>query len=697
MSEPVIDVKNLSVEYRIRQNWFNAVRDVDLSINPVQIHGLVGESGSGKSTLGMAMIHYLPRNARISEGEVLFGERDLRRAGAREMESIWGNQVSVVPQNTMDSLNPSLRISRQMVEPTRRHLGYSQEEALEKAQEALRHVQIADPRQVLDRYPHELSGGMLQRVMIAMALSTRPKLVLLDEPTTALDVTTQAVILDLLRNLIKEEEAAALYVSHDLGTVAHLCDYVTVMYAGEVMESAPVSELFASPRHPYTAGLLACLPAYSEGHETRLTTIEGVAPALGSRSEACVFSDRCPLATEKCRSEKPPLEVIGENRTVRCWRWEEMAEGSLKPFTTSTGAEKVEADDSATVLEAGQMSKRFGSPSLLDRLSRKPLEYVQALRDVSIKVRARSTFGIVGESGSGKTTLARSVLALIKADTGELALAGAPISLDLKKRDKEVLRNLRIVFQNPDDSLNPYRTVGETIDRTIKKLVPEKLDRRELRRRSTEILEAVGLSREYYNRRPVMLSGGEKQRVAIARAFAPNPSLIVADEPTSSLDVSVQAVILNLLKDLRAREGASYIVISHDLEVVSYLADHIAVMYLGEIVEQGSVAAVLNFPSHPYTEALLSAAPTPDPSVPHQPIALGGEIPSPRNRPSGCPFHTRCPRKIGPICEEQEPPVRVAESGHEVRCHYPLEELRALQNAGPPVTEQIVKVEEVDR
>ena len=684
MSQAVIDVRDLAVEYRIRKRWFNAVRNVDLRINPLQIHGLVGESGSGKSTLGMAMIHYLARNARISDGRILFGERDLRTTAYRELEQIWGNQVSLVPQNTMDSLNPSLRISQQMTELTRRHLGIGREEALHHAGQALQHVQIADPQQILRRYPHELSGGMRQRVMIAMALSTRPKLVLLDEPTTALDVTTQAVILDLLRELIKEEQAAALYVSHDLGTVAQLCDYVTVMYAGEVMESAPVAELFARPRHPYTAGLLACLPTRSTDQQTRLTTIPGVAPALGARSDACVFSDRCPLATARCRSEKPPLQEIGDGRSVRCWRWEEMAEGSLQPFSEGRGEAPVAPDHGSSVLQARRMSKRFGSRSLLDRLSNRRVEYVQALRDVSVSVPTRSTFGLVGESGSGKTTLARSILALIRADDGSIFLQGDPISLDLRKRNREVLRNLRIVFQNPDDSLNPYLTVGETIDRTIRKLAPDTPDRNETRRRSVEILEAVGLSAEYYKRRPVMLSGGEKQRVAIARAFAPNPSLIVADEPTSSLDVSVQAVILNLLKDLRAREHASYIVISHDLEVVSYLADHVAVMYLGEIVEQGSSAAMLAFPSHPYTEALLSAAPVPDPSVRQHPIVLEGEVPSPRNRPSGCPFHTRCPRKIGPVCERELPPVRVADDGHEIRCHYPLDELRKLQEAGPP-------------
>ncbi len=682
MPQSVISVEELSIDYRIGHAWLEAVRKVDLRINPLQIHGLVGESGSGKSTIAMAMIHYLSRNARISGGRIIFDDRDLRSVSDKELKEIWGNRIGLVPQNTMDSLNPSLRISRQMTEVTRHHLGLTEAEAHQGAAEALGHVQIADPERVLSRYPHQLSGGMVQRVMIAMALSTRPRLVILDEPTTALDVTTQAVILDLFRGLIKEEQAAALYVSHDLGTVAQLCDYVTVLYAGEVMESAPVEELFARPRHPYTAGLMACLPSSAGGYESRLTNIDGVAPGLGSRSAACVFADRCPLATAQCRSSKPPLEDTGDGRSVRCWRWQEMAAGTVAPFEHSTPMEAVTPPKRSHVLTATDMSKRFAEKRFLGRLTGAHQGGVQALRQVSVQVNTRSTFGLVGESGSGKTTLARSILALIRADGGSLALRDQPISLDLKKRDRETLRNLRTVFQNPDDSLNPYRTVGQTIGRTIRKLSDTSKGRGEVRAMVEQLLLAVGLSEEYYDRKPAYLSGGEKQRVAIARAFAPNPALVIADEPTSSLDVSVQAVILNLLKDLRATEGASYIVISHDLEVVSYLADHIAVMYLGEIVEQGGRDAILGFPSHPYTEALLSAAPTPDPSVRHRPIALRGEVPSPRNRPSGCPFHTRCPRKIGDICETQAPPTRVGEDGHEIRCHYPLEQLRDLQEDG---------------
>jgi peptide/nickel transport system ATP-binding protein len=520
--------------------------------------------------------------------------------------------------------------------------------------------------------------------MIAIALSTRPRLIVLDEPTTALDVTTQAVILDLFRDLIKEERSAGLYVSHDLGTVAQLCDHVTVLYAGEVMESASVRTLFATPRHPYTIGLLACLPSAAAGEESRLAVIEGVAPSLSERSAGCVFADRCPLATDQCRSRKPSVETTDVGSQVRCWRWREIADDNVTALETDNSMQVNVSPRKELLLTARRMAKSFGEVGVVGRLLGRRGAPLQALRDVSISVRGRSTFGLVGESGSGKTTLARTLVALTVANEGEITLRGRPIGLELHKRDWDTLRNLRMVFQNPNDSLNPYRTIGQAIGRTVRKLGGERLTGAELKRRVIGHLQSVGLSASYYDRRPAQLSGGEKQRAAIARAFAPHPALIVADEPTSSLDVSVQAVILNLLKDLRAQEGASYIVISHDLEVVAYLSDYIAVMYLGEIVEQGDAKDVLSVPWHPYTEALLSAAPVADPSARRQPIALRGDIPSPRNRPSGCPFHTRCPRKIGNICEEVAPPVQVLDSGHQVRCHHDLSELEAMQREGSP-------------
>ena len=681
MAEPVAYTEALSIEYRIGKQWLNVLRDVSLTIQPVQIHGLVGESGSGKSTLGLAIMRFLASNARISDGTIWFDGREITTLSREELASMWGSRIALVPQNPMDALNPSLTIGRQMAEVTRLHLGIGQQAANLRAVEALGHVRIADPERVIQRYPHQLSGGMLQRVMIAAALSTRPRLVVLDEPTTALDVTTEVVILDLVRELTKEENAAALYVSHDLGTVAQVCDWVTVLYAGEVMESASVRDLFAAPYHPYTKGLLECLPSAASGNESRLTTIDGVAPSLSERGDACVFADRCPFVLDHCRAEKPPLEDTGDGRTVRCWRWREMADGSLQSSRpVGEDHEEVEASH-GYVLRADELDKQFVESRWLGRLFGEKPQRVHAVDHVSLSIRSRTTVGLVGESGSGKTTLARAIVALDPPDDGEVTLLGATIPNSLGRRDKQVLADLRMVFQNPNEALNPFQTVGEMIGRTIRKLggPPEPIE---------ELLSAVGLTPEYIDRYPSRLSGGEKQRVAIARAFAANPALVLADEPTSSLDVSVQAVILNLLKDLRSREGVSYLVISHDLEVVSYLADWIMVMYLGEVMEQGTNEAVYTPPSHPYTEALLSAAPVADPTIARDHIVLEGDVPSPRDRPSGCPFHTRCPRYIGEICETVEPPVRRTEDGHEIRCHHSLETLSEMQSSGekPEVT-----------
>ena len=678
--QAVIEARKLSMDYRIGKTWLNAIRDVTLRIDPLQIHGLVGESGSGKSTLGLAMMRYLAANARISSGELLFDERDLVSMDERDLSRIWGGMISMVPQNPLDSLNPSLTINEQMTEATRLHLGLGKSEATQHAIEALASVRIADPEQVIGRYPHQLSGGMQQRVMIALALSTRPRLLILDEPTTALDVTTEAVILDLIRQLIKEEKAAALYVSHDLGTIAQLCDYVTVLYAGEVMESAPVRSLFKQALHPYTIGLLASLPSSAKGSDTRLSTITGVAPSLSERPHACVFADRCPVAVKHCFTEKPPLETLPDGRMVRCWRWQEIEAGTITPRNKPQGLAESAPPKAEYVLDVKNLSKSFSEASFFDRILGRKAKVVKAVEDVSLRIKGRSTLGLVGESGSGKTTLARAIVALNAADSGEMELMGLQLSMSLGKRRKEALRNLRMVFQNPNDALNPYRTVGQAIGRTYSMLSEGSPTRQEITDRINELLEAVGLSPEYASRYPGQLSGGEKQRVAIARAFAASPALIIADEPTSALDVSVQAVILNLLKDLRAREGASYMIISHDLEVISYLADWILVMYLGEIVEQGATDQVYHPPMHPYTEALLSASPPPDPDLRASDIRLDGEVPSPRNKPSGCPFHTRCPRFIGDICVTDKPPVRLDEGGHEIRCHHSLNDLVALQS-----------------
>lgn len=676
---PVLEARGVSIEYKIGDRWLSAVRDVTLAIHPLEIHGLVGESGSGKSTLGLGLMKYLARNARITEGSIIFDGTDITDYGTNKMREIWGRKIGLVPQNPLDSLNPSIRIGEQMTEVTQLHFGISYNEARQTAGEMLQSVKIADPEQILDRYPHQLSGGMQQRVMIALALSTRPRLLVLDEPTTALDVTTQAVILDLVRELVKAEESAALYVSHDLGTVAQLCDYVTVLYAGEKMEGAPVNTLFAKPLHPYSAGLLASLPSAGEAGQ-RLSTIDGVAPSLSERPTACVFHARCPVAVDKCVTDKPPLEMIDDERRVRCWRWQEIASGEIIPKNKAKGAIPGASVEKDAVLYTYDLKKDFGDYTFLDRVTRQDPEIVHAVDDVSIKINRRSTLGLVGESGSGKTTLARSIVALYTATSGKIELLGGQISNELDERTKAEMRNLQMVFQNPNDALNPYLMVGQAIGRTIKVLNNEGMSRAQVREQVSRLLLSVGLTEEYADRYPNQLSGGEKQRVAIARAFAASPAIVVADEPTSSLDVSVQAVILNLLKDLRAEEGASYLFISHDLDVIKYLADWIVVMYLGEVVEQGTSEQVTAPPMHPYTEALLSAIPVPDPEVDLGAIRLEGDVPSPRNKPSGCPFHTRCPRIIGDICRDERPPVRDTHDGHQFRCHYTPDELVELQS-----------------
>lgn len=696
MTAPVLSAEGLVVDYRVGGTWRNVLRDITLSISPGEIHGLVGESGSGKTTLGMTLMRYLDANARIASGRVLLDGDDLVPKTDSQMRDIWGRLLNLVPQNPLAALNPSYVIGDQIGEVTRRHNGLSAREAWAQAVEMLRRVKIADPEVVARRYPHQLSGGMRQRVSIAMALSTQPRLLVLDEPTTALDVTTQAVILDLFRELIRENNAAALYVSHDLATIAQLCERVTVLYAGEVMETAPAAALYAKPLHPYTQGLLVSLPARAiTGSETRLPVIPGIAPGLAERPTACVFAPRCPLALAICHTEKPPLDATPDGRAVRCHRWREIDEGRVPapavqediPHAQPDVAQTNTSGSPAHVLQAAQVSKQFREGGILGRLFGMGKPPVRAVDDVSLHVNSMSTFGLVGESGSGKTTLARIIVGLEPMDSGDLQLLGVDLPADVRDRPQAMLRQIRMVMQNPNEALNPYMTIGQAIGRVLRRLDPTLTAAQEAAQVAA-LLESVRLPASHAGRVPAELSGGEKQRVAIARAFAANPALIVADEPTSALDVSVQAVVLNLLKDLRASHGASYVLISHDLDVVAYLADWICVMYLGQIVEQGQAAHVYSAPSHPYTEALVSAIPVADPAAPRTTIRLMGDVPSARNIPTGCRFHTRCPRFLGDICVTTEPPLRDAGNGHVIRCHIPVEELRELQRETlAPLTE----------
>ncbi len=681
---PVLSVNNLSIDYRLGGEWVNALRDITLEIAPLEIHGLVGESGSGKSTLALAMMRYLSGNARISAGQIILDGEDITHKRDEEMQRIWGRKVALVPQDPLASLNPSYTVGDQIAEaveikalagggrPTRA-------ETQRNAVDLLRRVRIADAETIAGRYPHQLSGGMQQRVVIAMALAAEPRLLILDEPTTALDVTTQASILDLVCDLVREQGAAALLVSHDLALVAQMCQRVTVLYGGEIMSSMASESLYTQPLHPYTISLLASRPRLMTGSETRLPVIEGVAPSLLERPHACVFVDRCPAAIAICREVKPPLERVEQGEMVRCHRWREIASGSLRLQTEPTQLSAEAQISGGHVLTATDMVKTFGDVAWSDRIFMRDRKPVRAVDGVNVSIRARSTLALVGESGSGKTTLARLVAGLECADNGDIELLDIPLDLTSAGRSIDQLRNLQMIFQNPNDALNPYRTVGQALGRAVRKLSSEAVGDEAVKARVSQLLNAVKLTDAYADRYPTELSGGEKQRVAIARAFAAQPALVIADEPTSSLDVSVQGTILNLLKDLRAQQGASYLLITHDLKAVSYLADWVLVMYLGEIVEEGTTGQVFSFPSHPYTEALISAVPRLNPAIQPQRIRLDGDIPSARDVPTGCRFHTRCPRKLGAVCESEAPPWRDAGDGHFIRCHIPIEDLARLQ------------------
>lgn len=690
-SPPTLKVENLSVAYRFEADWREAVHDISFEISAGQTYGLVGESGSGKTTLAMAIMRYLPENGRISAGRVEFDGRDLAALSQAEMRRIWGAEISLVPQNPLSSLNPSIRIGEQVAETLRRHEGLNQQAAADRVQQLLRLVRLPDPKRVAESYPHQISGGMQQRVLIAMALSTAPRLLVLDEPTTSLDVTTQASILDLFGDLIQGVQTSALYVTHNLGVVAQMCDRVAVLYAGELVEDAPLADLFHRPLHPYTQGLLDSVPKLGQiKADAALQGIQGQIPPLGKRPGGCVFSPRCPLAIDICQ-QRPPLYVAGSGRLSRCHRWEEIAAGKVSARQEQEAGSRVEssgrrandgrpaAGELEEVLEVKDLSVHFNlGRSLAETLAGQPARKVRALNEVSLVISRGKTIGLVGESGSGKTTLARVVAGLVSPTGGAIDLLGLPLPDGLSKRSLETLRHLQMIFQNPEEALNPYRTVGASLRQplmTLLKKTPAEADAQVVR-----LLAAVRLPSDYAQRMPGQLSGGEKQRVAIARAFATNPDLLLADEPVSSLDVSVQATILNLLDELQIEQGSAMLFISHDLAVVGYLADVIAVIYLGYLMEITQAGDLFKRPYHPYTEALLSAVPVASPDVRRESIRLKGDIPSPTEVPSGCPFHTRCPRFLGDICVKDIPPWRTDPiTGKRYFCHIPVDELRAVQ------------------
>ena len=658
-----LELEDLEVEYRVRGNWRRVLRGISLQIAEGESYGIVGESGCGKSTAAFAALRYLPRNGRVSKGSIRVAGEDLLAMSEADVRELRATRVSMVYQNPTAALNPTIHIGDQVAEVFTLE-GVAQDEATDRALEMLQKVQISDPASVMRRYPHQLSGGMNQRVVIAMALAKDPTLLILDEPTTGLDATVEGEVLDLVAGLRKEFGSSVMFISHNLDVILRMCDRVGVLYAGRMVEQGPAQEVFDNPRHPYTVGLLRCIPrAGARKDQGKLDTIPGFLPGLGAELEGCVYADRCGLAQDICRREEPDLFDLGAGHRSRCHFHEKAQSLPRSEEPVPVVAERKDGGNGIPVISTRNVRKTFHQEG----------HDVRAVEDITFNLAPGETLGLVGESGSGKTTLARLLLGLTAPDEGSVVeLEGTPVAAQIHKRGREEVRAVQIVFQNPDSALNRRFSIQRIIARALTML--RGLRGKEMDTRLRDLAQSVRFDVRLIRAKPNQLSGGLKQRVAIARAFAGEPKVVVCDEPTSALDVSVQAAILNLLADLQMTEAVSYIFISHDLSVVRYLADRIAVLYLGRIVEIGPAERVFHGPQHPYTAALLSAVPDIAGSQGRR-IRLQGEIPSALKPPAGCVFQSRCPRKIGRICETEEPPLSEAEARHAIRCHIPPDEL----------------------
>lgn len=680
--EVILRIEDLWVSYATHRGLLDAVRDVSLEVYKGETYGIVGESGCGKSTLAYSIMSYLARNGWVRGGRIFFCGENLLEKNERELRAVRGRRISMVYQEPYTSLNPSIPVGEQIAETFRTHLRLSRDEAWEQTLGMLDKVRMPDREVVARRYPHQLSGGMQQRIVIAMALSTKPDLLIMDEPTTGLDVTTEAVVLDLINELKEQFDSTIIYISHNLGVIARVCDRAAVMYAGEIVEKASIEDLFLEPRHPYTIALLRCVPVLGTSKESaKLHPIPGrVAPLLESPA-GCAFQPRCSYAREECREGHPDLVALGEGHSSRCLLASEIRAGGRHPRPDVTLTGEGLRHERPVLLSIQELTKYYQEQAGFFALARGRLAMVKAVDGISFGLDQGFTLGLVGESGCGKTTIARCIVGLTETTGGKIIFGERDITKPVGKRDRALLREIQMIFQDPDSTLNPRQTVGYALGRAARML--QGANGMQTDDRILELLRAVRLDESYKDRYPDELSGGEKQRVAIARAFAGQPQLIVCDEPISSLDVSVQASILNLLLELQRTLGTSYLFISHDLSVVRYLADYIGVIYLGRLCEVGPAEAVFAPPYHPYTEALLSAIPIADPKAVQKRIRLKGPVPSAIDPPTGCHFHTRCPRKVGEICEKEEPPCAETEDGLRIFCHIPLEELSKVE----PVTQ----------
>ena len=676
----VLSIRDLHVSYFVRGEEVKAARAINLTVRAGETLALVGESGSGKSSVAFATMRGLDAAGRVTQGTIHFNDIDVLALSPRELRAIQGSRIAMVYQDPQTSLNPAFRVGNQIGEVIREHTDLKGHGADERVRDLLADVNLPDPAGVAQRYPHELSGGQQQRVLIAMAFACNPELLIMDEPTTGLDVTTEAHILDLVAELKQKHGSAILYITHNLGVVARFCHRVAVMYAGEIVEEGPVSRVFLRPAHPYTRSLLTCIPRLDlSKHDRPLNAIEGQLPSLSNLPEGCIFAPRCDHAAEACKTTAPASEQVGDDGedAVRCLRWRELPDFRFARQVRD-GIRADTGGRAAELLEVQQLKcfypVRRRVTEILGGLRQR---FVHAVDGIDIDLERGRTLAIVGESGCGKTTLGRTVVGLQVATDGKLAFEGTALAGLARDRGPELRRRVQIIFQNPDATLNPQKSVGEAIRRPLQlfDLVPEPRQQD----RVHELLRSVNLEESYAKRYPHELSGGQKQRVAIARAFAAQPELIVCDEPLSALDVSVQAAILNLLVELQKSSDTAYMFISHDLSVVRYLSDLVAVMYMGQLAELGTPEEVFAPPYHPYTEALLSAISIPDPAIEQEHVRLEGPVPSPVDPGRGCRFASRCPRKIGAVCETEDPPLQEFSSSHRLYCHIPGEELGRMR------------------
>jgi len=678
---PILEIDKFSVSFFTRLREIPAVMDFSVTVQPGEAVGLVGESGCGKSTVALGVMQDLGKNGRVVGGSIKFKGRDLAEMSAEELRDVRGNDIAMIYQEPMASLNPAMKIGKQLAEVPMIHEGIDEAEAKERALQVVTDVKLADPARILDSYPHQLSGGQQQRIVIAMALMSKPALLILDEPTTALDVTVEAAIVELVRDLGKKYGTSMLFISHNLGLVLETCDRICVMYSGEAVERGSIEDVFDEMQHPYTQALFRSIPLPGADKNARpLVAIPGNFPLPHERPTGCNFGPRCDyFEAGRCdRSDISMVNVSGNDRhATRCLKHEEINWNA--PITVGKQKKKGEIGD--VVLKMDNLKKYYEvSANALFSSGRKKV--VKANETLSFEARESETLAIVGESGCGKSTFAKVLMGLETATDGEILLDNQSIgNTPIAERDTKTVADVQMVFQNPFDTLNPSMTVGRQIIRALEIF---KIGKNEAERktRMLELLDLVKLPREFADRMPRQLSGGQKQRVGIARAFSGGARIVVADEPVSALDVSVQAAVTDLLMEIQRNEKTTLLFISHDLSIVRYLSDRVMVMYLGHVVELGTTDQVFSPPYHPYTEALLSAVPIADTSIEKKHIVLDGDIPSAMNPPSGCPFQTRCRWKSevpGNLCDTEVPHVRTLDGNHQVKCHLSDEKLAEME------------------